>query len=282
MFIRCWGARGSIPVSGREYVRYGGATTCVEIRTAEDAVLIVDAGTGIRRLGNLLLEEGRTHCTLLFTHAHWDHLMGFPFFKPIYRSNFSLDVYGCPLENGSMQHLLGGLMSPPYFPVPLTQIRADVTWRKICTQAPPQRIGGLEVHAIALDHPNQGLGFKFVEQGKSFVFLTDNELGGGHPGGRSFDGYVEFCRGADLLMHDAEFTDAEYAYTRGWGHSTWRAALELALEAQVRQFGLFHHNQDRTDDALDDIIAQCREVIASVGRDMHCFAVRQGGGMELL
>lgn len=281
MFIRCWGSRGSIPVSGEEYIRYGGSTTCMEIRTRNDDVVIIDAGTGIRRLGNNLLKEKRKHATLFFTHAHWDHLMGFPFFKLIYHDDVNLKIYGCPLERGGMKKLLSGLMAPPYFPVPLKEIRAKVEWKESCSVDSVTEVCGMEVRCIPLNHPNQGLGYRFVENGKSFVFLTDNELDGDHPGGKSYAEYVEFCRGADLLIHDAEFTDKEYAFTRGWGHSTWRKALQLAMDAEVKQFGLFHHNQDHSDDMIDDIVLSCRKVLAEHGVDIHCFGTRQGTEIDL-
>lgn len=281
MIVRCWGARGSIPVSGEEFLRYGGATTCMELRTASDEVVIIDAGTGIRQLGNKLLAEKRSRCTLFFTHAHWDHLMGFPFFKPIYRKDFSLTVYGCPLESGDMKQLLSGLMSPPYFPVPLHGLDADVQWMQNTPADTPIQVCGLDVQSISLNHPNNGLGYKFTENGRTFVFLTDNELDGTHPGGRSYDEYVEFCAGADLLVHDAEFTEEEYQYTRGWGHSTWRRALQLAMDAKVREFGLFHHNQDHSDEMIDDIVKRCRAVLLQQGVPMHCFAARTGMEIDL-
>lgn len=281
MIIRCWGARGSIPVSGKEYVRYGGSTTCVEIRADDGSIVIVDAGTGIRGLGNALLKEQRRQYTLLFTHAHWDHLMGFPFFRPIYRDDCSITIYGCPLEDGGMRKLLAGLMSPPYFPVPLNEIRASIDWMESCVPGTVTGIGSLSVSSIPINHPNRGLGYKFVEKGRTFVFLTDNELEGTHPGGASYDEYVAFCKGADLLFHDAEFLDAEYAHTRGWGHSTWRKALQLAMDAGVAQFGLIHHNQERTDDAMDEIVVSCRSILLSQGVSMHCFGARQGMEIDL-
>jgi ribonuclease BN (tRNA processing enzyme) len=121
-----------------------------------------------------------------------------------------------------------------------------------------------------------GLGYKFTEQGKTFVFLTDNELGHVHRGGRTFDDYAEFCLGADLLIHDAEYTDREYqTKTRQWGHSTYKEALALAMAAGVKRFGLFHHNQDRSDEQVDAIVAECRGILRDKGVDMECFGVSQ-------
>lgn len=275
MIVRCWGARGSIAVSGPEYVRYGGDTTCIEIRTKNDAVVIIDAGTGIRRLGNALIREGRSEYTMIFTHAHWDHILGFPFFKPVHSDKAVIDVYGCPMEQGNMQTLLAKTMAPPHFPIPFDEVLADVRYNNNCALDARMRIDSLEVSWIPLSHPNLGLGFKFVEDGKSFVFITDNELLHRHRGGRSFDDYVAFAKGADLLFHDAEYTDEDYKRTKGWGHSTYKQALDLALAAEVKGFGLFHHNQDRTDDDLDRIVADCRKITAERGARMECFALTQ-------
>ncbi len=281
MHIRCWGARGSIAVSGRQYVTYGGDTTCMEIRTRSDEIIVVDAGTGIRRLGNELLAEGRLSCTMLFTHAHWDHILGFPFFKPVHQPGARITVHGCPLEQGNMQSLLGKTMAPPYFPVPFDRLLADVEYMSVCTEGQAMDLHGLEVSTIALSHPNLGQGYKFTDNGAAFVFLTDNELHFNHRGGRSYQEYVEFCAGADLLIHDAEYTEADYAVTRGWGHSTYIDALQLACDAGVRRFGLFHHNQDRHDDALERIVEHCRRILDSRGQRIACFAVGQDMAFEV-
>lgn len=275
MRIRCWGARGSIPVSGQDYIRHGGDTTCLEIRTADNHVIVVDAGSGIRRLGNALRAEGCEACTMLFTHAHWDHILGFPFFKLVHQPGARITVHGCPMEQGNMQTLLAKTMAAPYFPVPFDTVQAQVEYLSHCHGKGKHVIHGLEVRTIPLSHPNLGLGYAFAEQGRKFVFLTDNEPTHPHPGGRSWEEYVAFCAGADLLMHDAEYNDDEYRLTTGWGHSTWRQALNLAMEAGVKRFGLFHHNQDRTDAQVDAFVRQCRHVLDEAGSTMDCFAMAQ-------
>ena len=171
MMIRCWGARGSIPVSGRQYVVHGGDTTCIEIRTRNDEIVIIDAGSGIRRLGKLLAEEKRTQLNIILTHAHWDHLLGFPFFKPAYIPGTRIALFGCPFAQRSVRDLLSKSMDPPFFPVRLDEIAADMTDYGICDR--PFCLDSLTVTPILLSHPNQGLGFRFEEDGKSFVFLTD-------------------------------------------------------------------------------------------------------------
>jgi phosphoribosyl 1,2-cyclic phosphodiesterase len=279
MRIRCWGARGSIPVSGPEYLKYGGDTTCVEVRTRDGQITLLDAGTGIRRLGLALLAEGLRRANLLFTHAHWDHLLGLPFFQPLYRRGFVLDVFGSPCAQQSVRTMVSDAMAPPYFPVRIEEVEAAISFHEDCEE--DFVLGELAVSPVKLSHPNCGLGYRLAEGGRSFVFLTDNELDYQHPDGGTFDDYARFCEGAELLIHDAEFTLAEYAHTRGWGHSVYVRALDLALAAGVRRLGLFHHNHERTDDEIDALVADCNERAAREGTELECFAAAQGLEMVL-
>lgn len=271
MFIKFWGSRGGIPVSGKEYLKYGGDTTCLEIRAKSGDLIIVDAGTGIRCLGNEIVAKGGCRkFNMLFTHSHWDHIMGFPFFKPIFSKNFEIRMVKCPIPK-YVEKMLTKVMTPPNFPVRYKDIEANVIYDNTCPEV--IEIGSVSVIPIALSHPNTGCGFKFVEDGKSFVFLTDNELGFVHRGGLPFDAYVEFSAGADLLVHDAEYTPAEYKMTVQWGHSTYTDALKLAMEAGVSKFGMFHLNQDRTDRQMDEIVRYCRKKASKTNSDIEISAV---------
>lgn len=273
MIVRCWGARGSIPVSGKEYLKYGGDTTCIEIRTQENEIIIIDAGSGIRRLGNQLLEERRFEYTLIFTHAHWDHLIGFPFFKPLYHQKTRISLFGCPFAQNSVQQIISRIMTPPNFPVALADVHATLAYHESCVA--PFEIGAMRVIPIPLNHPNEGIGYRFEEGGKSFVFLTDNELMHPHPGGLTYDDYRRFSQGADLLIHDAEYIAEEYLKKKSWGHTVYRDALRLALDAGAARLGLFHHNQERTDSELDAMVEDCRSVITRGGHGLDCFAMNQ-------
>ncbi|UCH20513.1 MAG: MBL fold metallo-hydrolase [Deltaproteobacteria bacterium] len=279
MYIKCWGSRGSIPVSGKEYLKYGGDTTCLEIRTKSDDIIIVDAGTGIRRLGNQLIKEKRKKIHFLFTHAHWDHVMGFPYFKPLYFKNSEFSMHRCPFHSKFVETILSKVMAPPNFPVKYSDIKARMTYEDAC---PAEfEIGSVNIVPIPLSHPNCGSGYKFIEDGKSFVFLTDNELGYTHPGGLAYTDYMEFCSGAGLLIHDAEYTPQEYKIFREWGHSVYTDVLKLADEAGVKKLGLFHLNQERTDKAMDSIVKICRQTIAEKGQRIKCFAVKGDMTFEL-
>lgn len=271
MYIKCWGSRGSIPVSGPGYLTYGGDTTCIEIRSDTDELVIIDAGTGIRNLGTLMAREGCRACHLLFTHVHWDHLMGLTAFAPLFNGTCHVTIPRFPDAGGDIKGALDTLFSPPRFPVPYRDIRKHITFAEFPRDS--FTIGGLTFDTIPISHPNGGLGYRVRQGERSFVFLTDNELGTAHDGGASFDEYVAFARGSDLLLHDAEYTAAEYAARKGWGHSAWPDTLRLALEADVRRLGLTHHNAEHTDDAINDIVNACREEILHAGAPLDCFAV---------
>ena len=271
MIIKIWGSRGSIPVSGKDYLKYGGDTTCVDIRTKSGDIIIIDAGTGIRRLGNQLVDEKRFDLHFIFTHAHWDHLMGFPFFKPLYFKRSTIRMHPCPFHSKFVETILSRIMTPPNFPVKYSDITAQLVYTEAC---PTEfEIGSVKVIPIALSHPNGGSGYKFIEDNKTFVFLTDNELGHIHPGGVPFEDYLDFCSKADLLIHDAEFTPDEYHTHMDWGHSAYTDALDLAQQARVKKLGLFHINRERTDKEMDKIVKDCRNRIAAKGSNLACVGV---------
>ena len=279
MNIKIWGSRGSIPVSGKEYLKYGGDTTCLEIRTKSGDTIIIDAGTGIRRLGNKLAAEKCYDLNFIFTHAHWDHVMGFPFFKPLYFTKSTIRMHRCPFHNKFVETILSKVMAPPNFPLKYSDITAQMLYIEAC---PTEfEIGSVKVVPIALSHPNGGSGYKFIEDGKSFVFLTDNELDFIHPGGLPFNEYSDFCTGADLLIHDAEYTPEEYKTFKDWGHSAYTDAFGLAQKAAVKQLGLFHLNPERTDDEMDKIVEDCRNRIAAKGFAMTCVGVARDMEFEL-
>jgi ribonuclease BN (tRNA processing enzyme) len=271
MQITCWGSRGSIPVSGREYLKYGGDTTCLEIRASSGEIIAVDAGTGIRKLGNKLADENMDSINFIFTHAHWDHLMGFPFFKPLYLKHAKLRMHGCPFHSQFVESILSTIMAPPNFPVKYDDVKAQMQYEKAC----PLKfdIGSVSVTPIAISHPNGGSGYKFEEDGKTFVFLTDNELGYIHSGGCPFQTYIDFSAGADLLIHDCEYTPEEYRTFIEWGHSVYTDVVQLAAKAGVKKLGLFHINQERTDDQMDEMVNTCQQYFNDHSLKIDCIGV---------
>ena len=271
MIVRCWGSRGSIAVSGRQYVTYGGDTTCIQITAKSGETVIVDAGTGIRRLGNFLLEKQITRYFLLFTHCHWDHVLGFPFFRPLLDRKNQLIVQNRPIGPMMSKEILDRMMSPPFFPVRLSQLEADIQFDSGLNDT--FTIGSLQIDTIPTSHSRGSLGYRFRENGRTFVFLTDNELGFDHPQSKGIDAYRGFSRNADLLFHDAEYTREEYRHRKGWGHSCIHKVLDLALTAGVGQLGLIHLNQDRTDREMDAMVQEGNRFFSSKNSNTRCVGV---------
>lgn len=273
MIFKIWGCRGSVPVSGKQYMKYGGDTTCIEIRTSNEEIIIIDAGSGIRNLGNKLIGENRQRFNLLFTHFHWDHLIGFPFFKPIYSTGTEIDIYGCSYSGSTLNEMLSTIMTGPYFPVKFRDINARIKYHSACNRK--FTLDDIEIQPIALSHPNRAVGYKFEEDGKSVAIMTDNELEYQHEGGLDFEDYVDFLIGVDVLLHDSEYTDEDYERTKTWGHSRYKDTVRLAIEAGVKELGLIHHNQERGDNELDRIVEDCKRIIAEAGSDLTCYACYQ-------
>lgn len=282
MKVIIWGSRGSIPSPGATTLRYGGESTCIEVRGEQGEVIIIDAGSGIRKLGEKLIKESSAlNINLLFTHSHWDHLSGFPFFRPAYFSKFSFALCGGSDAQKSVLDYLTHQMDPPYFPVSFSELKATFNSgcncnNTICNNTLCYSGESIKCASIPLNHPNGGFGFKLSDKSGAFVFLTDNEIRYAHEGGATREEYLGFCKDADLLFHDAQFTEAEYKKTRGWGHSTFQDAVDLALDSRVRRLGLFHHDPDRTDDELDKQVVWCKNYIQERGSALDCFACAEG------
>ena len=280
MKLTIWGPRGSIPVSGKQYIRYGGDTTCVEIETEAGETVILDAGTGLRALGNKLLDGGRKTFHFLLTHAHWDHILGFPFFKPLYQAGTTIYIHGCTNAQESVRSIFKATMQPPFFPVNLEDVSAELIFDGEC---PPEiEFCGLHCKSTLLNHPNYGYGFKLTEKDRSIAFFPDNELSFSHPKGRSFDNYTRFVEGVDLLIHDAEYLPEEYeAFSRGWGHSVYLDTVRLAIEAGAKKLLLWHLNQDRADDQVDEMLELAEEAAGKTRGSVVCEMARTGLQIEI-
>jgi len=287
MNVKIWGCRGSITSAGQKTLRYGGETTCIELSSDNGRKIIIDAGSGIRKLGHELLKENTvSSINLLLTHAHWDHLEGFPFFSPAYLPEFSIFICGGPMAQQSVFKYLAHKMEPPYFPVAFSALKAKfeigcVCTRELCDHRLPGHDTSVMCHSIPLNHPNGGYGFKFFDKDSTFVFLTDNEIRYHHEAGLTRNEYIDFCVNADLLFHDAQYTETEYEKTRCWGHSTFKDAVDLAMEAGVKRLGLIHHDPDRSDDEIDRQVDWCREYIIKAGSPLECFACAEGMDLKV-
>jgi len=271
MEIKCWGSRGSIPVSGKHHVKYGGDTTCIEITAKSGETIIIDGGTGIRRLGNDLLNREIFDYHIVFTHAHWDHILGLAFFRPLQFSKVNIHIQDRTFFDITTQDVLNEVLKQPFFPITIRDLKANLMFDKTMNQT--FQVGSIKIESIPTSHPGGGFGYKFIEDDASFVFLTDNELGFLHPDGKTFDEYMDFCKGVDLLMHDAEYTPEEYKKNIQWGHSTYTDVLDLGIKAGVKKLGLFHQHQNRTDEQIDNLVDLCHEKLRSSGHILDCFAV---------
>lgn len=252
--VRFWGVRGSIPTADKGCAGVGGNTSCVEVR-AGDAVLVLDAGTGARALGVALAAEaaGRpVETNVLFTHFHWDHLQGLPFFAPLYVPGNRVRFHAVT-ERDRLRALLGGQMGEPYFPVPFETVGAETTTEELADDVTVQ-IGPFTVTPFALHHPQGASGYRIEAGGTAVVYATDYEHGDA-----ALDAALRrAAAGADLLISDAQYTPDEYAIRRGWGHTTYVEAARVAADAGVARLALFHHDPSHDDEAMARIGAAAR------------------------
>ncbi len=249
MHIRFWGTRGSIPTPGPTTVRYGGNTSCVEVRDSSGALLVLDAGTGLRELGISLMSSNGNKpfaIELLLSHLHWDHIQGIPFFRPAYVPNSTMRITGPKQHSTSMKDLLGLGMDDPFFPVDIDDLPAKIDIDEM-QDGSEERIGPYRVRAASIVHPAPALAYRIEADGRCLVYATDTE----DPFSGKPNPVIELASGADTLIHDAQYLKSDFKPT--WGHSTIDSAIDVAARARVKRLVLFHHDPDRSDDALDHI-----------------------------
>src|SRR5438128_6274253 len=294
MHIRFWGTRGSLPKPGPTTLRYGGNTACVEVRTAGGTLIVLDCGSGAHELGQALLAEasGPLHGHLLITHTHWDHIQGFPFFAPLFVPGRVWDVYGPGGLGGRLEEALARQMEYAYFPITLEQLGATVRYHDLVEGT--FTLDDVCITTRYLNHPALTLGYRLEGDGVVLVYATDHEpharpqLGqpGETPGGalpvhHEDRGHIEFLSGADLIIHDAQYTAAEYAQKIGWGHSPVTYAVDVALAARGKRLALFHHDPGRRDAELDQVLEMCRERAAAAQAPLDIIAAAEGQWLDL-
>ncbi len=302
MKVRFWGVRGSIPVPGRSTNRYGGNTSCVEVRPRGDWPIIIDAGTGLRRLGKQLMDDrfgdGAGTAHILISHTHWDHIQGMPFFSPLYHKGNRLHVFARQQSDTHLKAVFASQTEDPYFPVPLTALEADVEFHELVEGA-RFAIGRTQVACTRLNHPWVAMAYRLDVDGASVVYASDTApftdillehefvskppaVGAPLPPSLAdkltamHAALVAMCRGADLLIYDTQFTGDEYRQRPHWGHSTPEDALLIARQAGIKTLCLFHHAPMRSDDAQDAILAATRVRSRAAGDPFDVICAYEG------
>jgi phosphoribosyl 1,2-cyclic phosphodiesterase len=244
--VRFWGVRGSIACPSPAYVGFGGNTSCVEVRVA-GRILILDAGTGVRPLGKLLHREGVKEADILFSHTHWDHVNGFPFFTPAFDSDHAFHVFAGHLgEAGGIREAIAGHMHEPMFPVPLDVMKARLTFTDFRAGETLDLGPGVRARTAPLNHPNGATAYRIEHAGRSVCYVTDTE----HVPGRPDENVLGLIAGADVVIYDSTYTDAELPAKVGWGHSTWQEGVRLVRRAGAKRLVVFHHDPDHDDDDM--------------------------------
>ena len=254
--VRFWGVRGATPTPTRQNLRYGGNTPCLEIRTSSGNLFILDCGTGLRKLGKALEKEFRNkplHANVFLSHYHWDHIQGIPFFSPLFHPRNRFIFHANPLKAESVREALEGQMTNPYFPVDMSVMQAQ---RHFVGIEAEDKVGFDELTLITkeLYHPQGCLGFRLECNGKVFVYASDVEPGVAW----SDDNVRQLADGADVLLYDAQYLPREMKRFAGWGHSSWKEGVRIAKECKVKKLVLFHHDPDRDDNQMDELVATAR------------------------
>ena len=283
MYVRFWGTRGSIASPGEGTARYGGNTSCVEVRAEDGTVIVLDCGTGARELGlhlvRTLPSPMRLH--LFIGHTHWDHIQGFPFFVPAFLPGSELNVYAPLGFQQSLEEAMAGQMEYSYFPVKLRDLRSRIHFTEL--EEGFFRVGDVLVETQYLNHTAPTIAYRMSSGGATVAYVTDHE-----PFWKSEDGvlhhpgdqrHISFMRGADLVIHDAQYTHEEYANRLGWGHSTVEYATDVALAAGVKRLALFHHDPGHNDDMIDRLVAAATPCAREMGVEL--FAAREGLAIQL-
>lgn len=252
--IRFWGVRGSIPCPEPGNMLYGGNTSCVQLLIpGSDEYLILDSGSGIRPLGNKIVDDSiQKNGNIFITHAHWDHIQGFPFFRPIYFPDNSVNIYLPPQESGNCKEVLTGQLTPTHFPVTADMLSANINYIDLDNGL--LDFGNYKVEYLLANHPVTTAIYKFYVNSIVIIYAPDNEI---EPLDSTinrdyYSRLVSFCKDADVLIHDSNYDSSSYQEKRKWGHSTWEEATKMALDAGIKHLFLTHHDPNSTDDVLRD------------------------------
>ena len=277
MDLTFWGVRGTLPVPGQKSVRYGGNTSCVTIEFSRGEFLIFDAGSGIKELSNWMMGLGKKkiEAKIFISHPHWDHINALPFFVPMYIQGNIFEIFGPRHDDITVHQLISAQMDGVYFPITIQEFASSVTFRDLHEEV--LEFDGITIKTMLLHHPGQCLGYRIEYKGRSICYITDNELfledDEEHYDSFYVKRLVKFIEGADALITDSTYTDAEYANGKvGWGHSCISQVIDLADRAKVKTLYLFHHDPDQDDDAIDAKLATAQALLEERGSSVVCVA----------
>jgi len=276
MKIKLLGTRGSIPTPGKDTVKYGGNTTCIDITINSGEKIIIDAGSGMRLLSKEILSEKINHINLFLTHSHWDHIQGFPFFIPIYIPNFSIKIFAASPTYERLLDILKGQMKSIYYPVPFKKIGANIEFEKIRKSGIV--IDGVKISSILTNHPLETHAFKFEENGKTLAFMSDNELDHQDIATVPYEEHLNFIKDSDILIHDAQYEKREINKHKSWGHSSWEQTVAFAKEGKVKTLYLTHYDPTRSDKQVDRIVKKANKL---AGRGLKVKGAREGKEFDL-
>ena len=273
-----WGVRGTLPIPGRNTVRYGGNTSCVSLEFSRDNFFIFDAGTGIKELSNYLISEKHalTKATIFISHPHWDHINGLPFFAPLYTDENEIEICGPSNGDMSMRKLISWQMDGVYFPINIKKFTEAVSFRNL--EEERFDIDTIKIRTMFLNHPGRCLGYRLDYKDKSICYVTDNEI---YPKSNRLysESYInkltDFVSDTDVLITDCTYTDKEYEEKIGWGHSSVNQVVDLADRARVKTLCLFHHDTDQTDDDIDNKLKMAQDILKKRGSSTICTAPKE-------
>ena len=293
MLVKFWGTRGAMAKPGPTTLQYGGNTSCVEVRAADGTLIVLDCGTGAHGLGQQLLATGERPMKghLLISHTHWDHIQGLPFFLPLFVKGNEWDIYGPAGLSSKLEATLSGQMEYEYFPVKMTALGATIRFHDLIEGQ--FEAGGVKVTSRYMNHPGMSMGYRLEADGGAVVYATDHEPHSRHhalPGEtvedsgavhREDDGHMKFLYCADLVIHDSQYTQDEYAAKIGWGHSPAERVVDWAIHSRVRKLALFHHDPLRDDRSLTALVNRMKRRVEEAGAQVEVRAAAEGESIEV-
>ncbi len=287
MLMKFWGTRGSIPVPGEDTLRYGGNTPCVEIRASNKKLLVLDAGSGIRKLGNQLDSCGFNEAVnILISHYHWDHIQGIPFFTPLYNKRCKINFYGQANNEGGVSGILSRQMNSINFPIQIDELSAEINFNPIGADK-EYDISDLKIETLQANHSAPTLCYKISENDKSIVYLTDNELAinEGPDLLENFEelnkNLIDFCKNCNYLIHDTMYDEVTLKEKRGWGHSGNISLAYFSMVAEIKNLILFHYNPDYTDVKIDQMLEETKNYLSQNNSPVNCIAAKEGMEIEI-